>query len=77
MKTAKLFQNGQSQAIRLPKEFRFDGNEVFIKKMGRAVVLVPMDNPWEAFFNSLSKFSDDYMTSRNQPEQQNRKDLFK
>ena len=42
MKTAKLFQNGQSQAVRLPKEFRFEGEEVFIKKSGSAVVLIPL-----------------------------------
>lgn len=41
MKTAKLFQNGQSQAVRLPKEFRFDDSEVFIKKTGNIVQLIP------------------------------------
>ena len=72
MKTAKLFLNGQSQAVRLPKEFRFEGKEVFIKKMGNATVLLPIENPWESLFHSLDKFSDDFMESRNQPEQQNR-----
>jgi antitoxin VapB len=76
MKTAKLFQNGQSQAVRLPKEFRFDGNEVFIKKSGSAVVLIPRVNSWSALFDSLDKFSDDYMTERNQPVQQKRETLF-
>ena len=41
MKTAKIFQNGQSQAVRLPKEFRFDDKEVFIKKIGHVVCLIP------------------------------------
>lgn len=77
MKEAKIFQNGQSQAVRLPKEFRFAGDKVFIKKLGKAVVLIPIDNPWESLFDSLKKFSKDFMKSRNQPDQQHRKDLFK
>lgn len=76
MKTAKLFQNGQSQAVRLPKEFRFEGQSVFIKKMGSAIVLFPIENPWGSLVNSLSKFSNDFMETRNQPEQQDRDDLF-
>lgn len=78
MQTAKLFKNGKSQAVRLPKEFRFNGDSVFIKKMGKATVLIPYDNPWEPLFNSLNKFSNDFMTERQQPEeQQKREDLFK
>ena len=42
MKTAKIFQNGRSQAVRLPKDFRFDGDEVFVHKVGNAVVLLPV-----------------------------------
>jgi antitoxin VapB len=76
MKTAKLFQNGQSQAVRLPKEFRFAGEKVFIKKVGNATVLLPTENPWESLFASLSKFSTDFMTDRNQPEQQKREEIF-
>ena len=73
MKTAKLFQNGQSQAVRLPKEFRFEGNAVFIKKSGNAVVLIPLVNSWGSLISSLDKFTKDYMTDRNQPKQQTRK----
>lgn len=62
MKRAKLFQNGQSQAVRLPKEFRFDGTEVFIKKSGSAVVLIPLVDSWDSLISSLDKFSKDYMT---------------
>ena len=77
MKTAKLFQNGQSQAVRLPKEFRFDGDAVFIKRSGSAVVLIPQVNSWGALIDSLDKFSADFMTERNQPTQQKRETLFK
>ena len=67
MKTAKLFQNGQSQAVRLPKEFRFDDSEVFIKKSGNIVQLIPRTNSWNSLFGSLKKFSGDFMSERVQP----------
>lgn len=76
MKKAKLFQNGQSQAVRLPKEFRFEGDAVFIKRSGNAVVLIPANQSWDVLMGSLDKFSEDFMTDRNQPEQQIREDLF-
>jgi len=58
MKTAKLFANGQSQAVRLPKDYRFSGDEVGIMKIGEAVVLYPKDNKWERFLKT-EKLSDD------------------
>lgn len=76
MKTAKLFQNGQSQALRLPKEFRFEGEEVYIKKVGKITILLPVKNPWEPFLGSLNKFSKDFMNERGQPDQQTREDIF-
>jgi antitoxin VapB len=72
MKTAKIFQNGQSQAVRLPKEFRFDDNEVFIKKSGNVVQLIPRTDSWNALFDSLKKFSRDFMSERIQPELEKR-----
>lgn len=68
MKKAKIFQNGQSQAVRLPKEFRFDDTEVFIKKSGHVVYLIPKTASWDILFDSLRKFSQDFMTERVQPE---------
>lgn len=76
MKIAKLFQNGQSQAVRLPKEFRFEGEEVFIKKSGKIIILLPVKNPWKSLFESVNKFSNDFMDKREQPEQQEREDFF-
>jgi len=77
MQTARLFRNGQSQAVRLPKEFRFSGDKVFIKKIGNAVVLIPYHNSWQSLFESLNQFSDDFMENRDQPvEQQQREPLF-
>lgn len=76
METAKLFKNGRSQAVRLPKEFRLDGTQVFIKKMGNAVVLIPYRDSWQPLLDSLTQFSDDFMESRKQPEQHAREGLF-
>jgi len=76
LKTAKLFKNGQSQAVRLPKEFRFEGTKVFIKRVGNAVLLLPEQDSWQILFDSLDLFSDDFMESRDQPEHQVREKLF-
>jgi antitoxin VapB len=67
MKTAKLFKNGESQAVRLPKEFRFAGNEVFIKRVGDAVVLLPKAKSWDTLIESLAKFPADFINDREQP----------
>jgi antitoxin VapB len=75
MEMAKIFQNGKSQAVRLPKKFRFRGNKVIIKKMGEGVILLPYNDPWRSLTESLKLFSDDFMETRDQPKQQTRKDL--
>lgn len=76
MRTARLFRNGQSQAVRLPKEFKFGGDKVFIKKVGDGVMLIPYRESWQSLFDSLEQFSDDFMTERGQPEQQVRESVF-
>jgi len=72
METAKLFQNGKSQAVRLPKQYRFQGDRVYIKKLGEAVILLPVHNSWQSLTTSLSLFSDDFMAEREQPAMQTR-----
>lgn len=61
METAKLFPNGQSQAVRLPKECRFSGTEVYVRKIGHAVMLFPKENAWETFLDGLNGFTDDFL----------------
>ena len=62
MDTAKLFRNGRSQAVRLPKEYVLPGDEVYVKRIDGVVVLIPKDgNPWSSFVESLDRFSDDFM----------------
>ena len=75
MKTAKLFKNGRSQAVRLPQEYRFKGKEIFVKQYGDIVLLFPKKSPWKSLIESVDEFSDDYMDSRNQPDQQQREPI--
>jgi antitoxin VapB len=61
METAKLFKNGRSQAVRLPKKYSLAGDEVYVKKIDGIVVLIPKDgDPWKPFVDSLDKFSEDF-----------------
>jgi len=66
--TAKLFLNGGSQALRLPREFRFEGDEVCIKRLGSAVLLFPKDKAWELMGEALGEVDGDFMADREQPE---------
>jgi len=75
MKAARLFKNGQSQAVRLPKEYRFKGDRVLVKRVGNALVLIPLKEPWTPLFESLSHFSKDFMESRRQPNQKPREGI--
>ena len=76
MKAARLFKNGQSQAVRLPKEYRFKGDRVLLKRVGNALVLLPLKEPWTPLFESLSQFSKDFMENRGQPNQKRREALL-
>lgn len=75
METAKLFVNGNSQAVRLPKDYRFRGDEVVIKRMGNAVVLLPKDDPWKVMFDALAEFPENFVISREQPKIQEREPI--
>lgn len=60
METAKVFETGRSQAVRLPKKFRFDVDEVVIQQLGDAVILVPKKSLWKTFVEGVDGFSDDF-----------------
>lgn len=64
MDTAKLFMSGNSQAVRLPKSYRFSGDEVIIKRLGNAVVLLPKEDPWQVMFDALQEFPEDLQIER-------------
>ena len=61
MMTAKIFKNGRSQAVRLPKECRFNTEEVAVNRVGDIVMLIPMDNKWDNFIQALDMFTEDFM----------------
>ena len=63
-KTAKIFMNGQSQAVRLPKEFRFDTVEVYIRRQGENIVISPKKPTWDDFFATESVFGEDFLNIR-------------
>jgi len=75
MRRARLFRNGASQAVRLPKECRFEGTEVYVKSIGRAIVLLPVDNTWESLRQSLDHFTEDFLSDRAQPPLERRSPL--
>jgi antitoxin VapB len=76
MMMAKVFENGRSQAVRLPKEYRFSDEEVAINKIGDVVMLMPKENKWSGFLNSLNLFSEDFMNDgREKAEVQERETL--
>ena len=56
METAKIFENGRSQAVRLPKKFRFNTDEVIVQQLGDAVILVPKESMWQTFMDGLNSF---------------------
>ena len=65
MNTAKIFTNGQSQAVRLPKKFRFHTKEVSISYLGKAVVIQPLPKTWKEVFDEMSLIDDnDFLIER-------------
>ncbi len=75
METAKLFMSGNSQAVRLPKNYRMSGDEVIIKRLGNAIVLLPKEDPWQVMFDALEEFPEDLHIERQQPRLQDRKPI--
>jgi antitoxin VapB len=76
MDTARLFESGKSQAVLLPRKYRFKGSKVYVKKLGNAVMLIPEEDSWQSLIESMGLFSNDFMTERVQPEIQTREQPF-
>ncbi len=76
MKVAKVFRSGNSQAVRLPKDFQTKEKEFVVSKLGSSIVLTPHDSLWVTFDEGIAEFSKDFMEDgRNQPEDQHREGL--
>lgn len=70
-----MFQSGRSQAVRLPKAYRFSGTEVIVKHFGNGVLLLPIEDPWQTLEAGLAAFEPGFQMNREQPEQQQRQEL--
>ena len=78
MATAKLFKIGRSQAVRLPKAYRFEGEEVYIKRVGEAVFLLPKtQKTWDDVFRAIEMFEPGFRIEREQPKEQQKRPLLK
>jgi antitoxin VapB len=60
MKTAKVFKSGNSQAIRLPKEYRLESDEIFLNRIGNVLIIIPKDDPWSIFSQGIKEIGNDY-----------------
>ena len=65
--TTRVFQNGNSQALRIPQNLRTDKKEYFIRKIGDIFIAYPTDDPWAPARQAIGTFSEDFMSERNQP----------
>ena len=74
MTTAKVFENGRSQAVRLPKECRFSDDEVLVNKIGEIVMLVPKSSKWSGFLSGLNMFSADFMADGRESQTEQERD---
>lgn len=73
MDTAKIFENGRSQAVRLPQKYRFNADEVVIQRLGDAVLLVPKESLWNTFMDGVNSFTEDiFENGRDQGGQEER-----
>ncbi|WP_396268565.1 antitoxin [Ideonella sp.] len=75
MDIARIFQSGRSQAVRLPKEYRFEGTEVAVKHFGNGVLLLPVNDPWQTMEDGLAAFEAGFVLSREQPAAQERDEI--
>lgn len=75
METARIFQSGRSQAVRLPKAFRFSGSEVGVRHFGNGVLLLPVDDPWQTMEMALAAFEPGFCLSREQPQPDQRAEI--
>lgn len=74
MNKTELITEGNRQIIVLPEEFKLSGKEIYLKKIGDHIVIIS-ENPWQDLWDSLDKFSDDFMETREQPELENREEF--
>lgn len=67
MTTTRVFQNGNSQALRIPQEMRTDKRDFYIRKVGDVFIAYPIDDPWAPVRQAMGTIPLDYMNEREQP----------
>ena len=67
MTTTRVFQNGNSQALRIPQDLRTEKKEFFIRKIGDIYIAYPTDDPWAPARQVAGTFPEDFISDRNQP----------
>ena len=75
MDTARIFQSGRSQAVRLPKKYRFEGDQVVVRHFGNGVLLLPLNEPWAMLDAALDAFEPGFQINRDQPAEQLRAEI--
>ncbi len=75
MDTARIFQSGRSQAVRLPKEYRLPGQDVIVRHFGNGVLLLPIDKSWATLEASLKEFEPGFTLLRQQPQAEHREEI--
>ncbi len=70
--TINIQSDSGNQAIRLPDNYKINDDKVYVKKVGNALYLIPFHNPWQNLFESLDKFTPDFMEEKNQSDNQTR-----
>lgn len=75
LKETKVFMNGSSQAVRIPKDFRFTSGVVYLKKVPGGILMVPKEQRFEAMRESLSEFTGDFLEERSQGKMEKRAGL--
>jgi len=70
--TISIQNEAGSQAIRIPESHKIHDDKVYVKKLGNALYLIPFHNPWQNLFESLDKFTPDFMEERSQQAEQKR-----
>jgi antitoxin VapB len=68
--TINIQNDSGAQAIRIPEDYKINDDKVYVKKIGNGLYLIPFHNPWQNLFESLDKFTPDFMEERDQPDNQ-------
>lgn len=77
MHKARVFKSGGSEAVHIPKEYRFKSNkDLVIRKIGNVIMIYPLHDAWNIMRQGIESFTDDFMAERNQPTEVDQREEF-